>query len=86
MLGVRQEVAAEPVILFLDEGIQIKVDFDRSPFVLKNTQSTEVDSAPFLAFLGLRLGFRFNQRIKCFTHSVPPVLNVFFCSDLAHRT
>ena len=35
MLGIRQEVAAEPVILFLDEGIQIKVDFDRSRFVLK---------------------------------------------------
>src|SRR5262249_891799 len=72
MLGVRQEVAAELMILFLDVGIQVKVDSNRSPFVLKNAQSTEVDSAPFLTFLALRLGFRFNQRVKCFAHSAFP--------------
>jgi hypothetical protein len=50
MLGVRQEMTPESMILFLDVGIQIKVDFDRARFVLKDAQSTEVDSAPFLTF------------------------------------
>ena len=69
MLGVGQEVTAEFMILFLNKGIQIKVDFDRPPFVFEHTQSAEADPAAFLTFLGLRFRFCFNQRIKCFAHS-----------------
>jgi hypothetical protein len=84
VLRVWEKMAPESMILFLNVGIQIKVDFDRSPFVFEHTQSIEVDPATFLPFLTLRLRFCFNQRIKRFTHSVLPVLNVFFCNDLAH--
>src|SRR5262249_14989477 len=87
MLGVRHQVTAEFMILFLNIGIQIKVDFNRLPFIFEYTQSAEADPATFLTFLGLRVRFRFNQRIKSFTHGcVLQVLLYRFRGELTAET
>ena len=59
----------QPVILFLDVGIQIEIDPDGFPLVLEYAQGTEVDPVALLFF---RRCLCFCQRIKCSAHDTTP--------------
>src|SRR4030095_9724915 len=69
-----------------DIRIQIKIDFNRPPFILENTEGAEIDAAAFLvgsAFLCIRRRFCFYQGFKSSAHGKPlPMLNDYCAISL----